>query len=118
MSILSIKKRQFLWLVSLILCAVGVVSFFSPIVYVLPHLKEFESVEETEIFFVSFFLKKDILVLHSFSILFSFLSFLTAVFSFLKEKDRRVTAVLIAIVSLIVIWLYNLGYEELFLIAF
>jgi uncharacterized membrane protein len=103
-----------MWLISLLMSVIGAVLFFAPVVHVLPYLKEYNDIEEAEIFFVSFFAESKFFIFHSLAVLLSFLAFLTAIFSFFREKDKRYVSVSVIIISLVTMWTYILGYDKLF----
>jgi hypothetical protein len=111
---LSIKNYRFMCVISFILGIMGVVLFFIPINQVLPYIKKYDNVYEAKIFFISFFAENKFFLMHAFAVLMSFLAFLVAILSLLREKGRGGLAILAIMVSFIVIFAYILGYDMIF----
>jgi hypothetical protein len=105
------------WLISLLLSVIGAVLFFAPAIHVLSCIKKHDDSGEAEIFFVSFFAQNGLFILHSISVLVSFLAFSIALSSLFKEKEKIILTVFTIAVSLVVIFTYIAGYDAMFQIA-
>jgi len=115
---MAFKNHRFISLAALLFGALGVLLFFAPLFYILPHVEEYSGTyEEARVFFVSFFADNKLFFTHSAAVLSAFLALLCATASIFREK-RRAFALLAILLSLSVICTYIAGYEKIFALLF